>query len=209
MTCEEFERVLPELGGSHSIEQQEHLKSCSSCSDLVSDLEAISQHARLLKGSEEPSPWVWNSIEIALREEGLIRQPPQSAASARVPLLSWKMRWLTAPLAAIFLLALGMLLQERGGVKPGPAIERATNTVPASDEAMPSDDQQLLNTVAERMPSLRAAYEANLRSVNAYIRDAERSAHSDPNDEEAQQALVNAYEQRAMVYEMALNRSLP
>lgn len=209
MTCEEFERVLPELGGSHSIEQEEHLKSCSSCSDLVSDLEAISQQARLLKGCEEPSPWVWNSIEIALREEGLIRQPPQSAASARVPLLSWKMRWLTAPVAAIFLLALGMLLQERGGVKPGPAIERATNTVPASDEAMPSDDQQLLNTVAERMPSLRAAYEANLRSVNAYIRDAERSAHSDPNDEEAQQALVNAYEQRAMVYEMALNRSLP
>jgi len=210
MTCEEFERVLPELGGSHSLEQEEHLKSCSVCSDLVADLESISQQARLLKDSEEPSPWVWNSIEIVLREEGLIRQPSaRSAAPSRVPLLSWKMRWLTAPLAAVLVLALGLLVYERGGVRPGARVERAAHTVPASDEAMPSDDQQLLNSVGARMPSMRASYEANLRSVNAYIRDAERSAHSDPNDEEAQQALVNAYEQRAMVYEMALDRSLP
>jgi len=209
MTCEEFERVLPQLGdSSHSIEQEEHLKSCSACSDLVSDLESISRQARLLKDSEEPSPWVWNSIEVALREEGLIRQPAPPPAT-RAPLSSWNLRWLAAPLAAVFLLALGLLLQERGGMQPGTSIERAANTVPANEEAMPSDDQQLLNTVAERMPSLRAAYEANLRSVNAYIRDAERSAHSDPNDEQAQQALVNAYEQRAMVYEMALDRSLP
>lgn len=208
MTCEEFERVLPELGGSHSIEQEEHLKSCPTCSDLVSDLEAIAHQARLMKDSEEPSPWVWNSIEVALREEGLIRQPARDSA-ARTPLLSWKMRWLTAPLAAVLVLALGLLVYERGGVRPGTRVQRAADTVPASDEAMPSDDQQLLNTVGARMPSMRASYEANLRSVNAYIRDAERSAHSDPNDEEAQQALVNAYEQRAMVYEMALDRSLP
>ena len=208
MTCEEFERVLPELGGGHSFEQDEHLKSCSACSDLVADLESISQQARLLKDSEEPSPWVWNSIEVALREEGLIRQPAPPPTT-RAPLLSWRMRWLTAPLAAVLVLAVGLLVYERGGVRPGSRVERATETVPSTDEVMPSEDQQLLNTVAARMPSMRAAYEANLRSVNAYIRDAERSAHSDPNDEEAQQALVNAYEQRAMVYEMALDRSLP
>jgi len=63
--------------------------------------------------------------------------------------------------------------------------------------------------VGARMPSMRDAYEANLRTVNAYIRDAEQSAHSDPNDEVAQQYLRNAYEQKAMVYEMALDRSLP
>jgi hypothetical protein len=56
---------------------------------------------------------------------------------------------------------------------------------------------------------MRAAYAANLKSVNDYIRDAEESVKSDPNDEEAQQSLMAAYEQRAMVYEMALDRSLP
>jgi predicted anti-sigma-YlaC factor YlaD len=75
MTCEELERVLPELGDGHTIEQEAHLKSCSACSDLVADLNAISQQARLLQGSEQPSPWIWNSIEVALQQEGLIRQP--------------------------------------------------------------------------------------------------------------------------------------
>ena len=89
--------------------------------------------------------------------------------------------------------------------------QRATSgdTITADLRPMAGDDQQLLNTVAARMPSMRAAYEINLRSVNAYIRDAEQSAHSDPNDEVAQQYLMNAYEQKAMVYEMALDRSLP
>jgi hypothetical protein len=45
--------------------------------------------------------------------------------------------------------------------------------------------------------------------VNAYIHDAEDQANADPNDEEARQSLLNAYQEKAMVYEMALNRSLP
>jgi hypothetical protein len=208
MTCEEFERVLAELGGSHNIEQEAHLKSCSACSDLVSDLNAISRQAQLLKDSEEPSPWVWNSIEVALRQEGLIRQPARQHSAALVPLLGWKLRWLV-PVAAAFLVAFGILMHQRGTDRPGVSVATVTSPLLPSEDPMPSDDQQLLNTVAARMPSMRAAYEANLRSVNAYIRDAEQSAHSDPNDEEAQQYLMSAYEQRAMVYEMALDRSLP
>ncbi len=209
MTCEEFERVLPELEGSHSIEQEAHLKSCSACSGLVRDLNAISQQARLLQGSEEPSPWVWNSIEVSLRQEGLIRQPLPERARTFAPLLGWKLRWLV-PLAAALLIVFGVLLHERGGVQPDLAKQTTPPTgVVTADLVASPEDQQLLNTVAARMPSMRDAYEANLRSVNAYIRDAEQSAHSDPNDEVAQQYLMNAYEQKAMVYEMALDRSLP
>lgn len=212
MTCEEFQRVLPELGSRHSIEQEEHLKSCSECSDLVADLTAISQQARHLQGSEEPSPWVWNSIEVALRQEGLIRQPAQDHPLLHPPRLSWKLRWLV-PAAAAFLVVLGVLMHQRG---VGPAqlaqpagVETADLRHPSQAEGMASDDIQLLETVGSRTPSMRAAYEENLRAVNAYIRDAEQSAHSNPNDEAAQQYLRNAYEQKAMVYEMALDRSLP
>jgi hypothetical protein len=88
-----------------------------------------------------------------------------------------------------------------------PAGVVTANLQPA--DVMGGEDLQLLKTVGERTPSMRATYEADLRSVNAYIRDAEQSAHSDPNDEVAQQYLRNAYEQKAMVYEMALDRSLP
>src|SRR5262249_11475201 len=71
------------------------------------------------------------------------------------------------------------------------------------------EDDQLLETVGARSPALRAAYEADLQRVNAYIRDAEESAQSNPNDEEAQRYLMDAHEQKAMMYEMALDRSLP
>jgi len=207
MTCDEFERVLPELGSGHSIEQEEHLRSCSACSDLVADLNAISRQARLLQGSEEPSPWVWNSIEVALRQEGLIRQPQQERSFVHPPRLSWKLRWLV-PAAAVFLVVFGVLLRQRGtGVAQLAKQQSRPADVVTADpqllnqaEVMAGDDLQLLNTVASRMPSMRAAYEANLRAVNAYIRDAEQSAHSDPNDEVAQQYLRNAYEQKAMVY---------
>ena len=214
MTCEEFERVLPELEGGHSIEQEAHLRSCSACSDLVSDLNAISQQARFLEDSEEPSPWVWNSIELALRQDGLIRQAQREQALTLAPLLGWKLRWLV-PLAAAFLVAFGVLMHQHGtgqphvSKQPPPPTGVVTAVRPNDGVAMASDDQQLLNTVAARMPSMRAAYETNLRSVNAYIRDAEQSAHSDPNDAVAQQYLMSAYEQKAMVYEMALDRSLP
>jgi len=206
MTCEEFERVLPELGRGHNIEQEEHLHSCSACSDLVADLKAISQQARLLQASEEPSPWVWNSIEVALRQEGLIHEARPEGLRIHPPLLGWRLRWL-APLAAAFLVAFGALMFQRGGQSHVADRQNPPRLITA--DAMASEDVQLLNTVGERTPSMRASYEANLRSVNAYIRDAEQSAQNDPNDEVAQQYLRNAYEQKAMVYEMALDRSLP
>jgi hypothetical protein len=206
MTCEEFERVLPELGRGHNMEQDEHLRSCSACSDLVEDLKVISQQARLLQGSEEPSPWVWNSIEVALRQEGLIHEAQPEGSRIPAPLLGWKLRWLV-PVAAAFLVGFGVLMHQHRTAFVATQLTQPGGVVTA--DAMAGDDAQLLNTVGERTPSMRASYEANLRSVNAYIRDAEQSAHNDPNDEVAQQYLRNAYEQKAMVYEMALDRSLP
>jgi hypothetical protein len=60
-----------------------------------------------------------------------------------------------------------------------------------------------------RSASPGATYESDLKRVNAYIQDAEQSVKKDPNDEQANQYLMAAYEQKAMVYEMALDRSLP
>jgi hypothetical protein len=207
MTCEEFRRVLPELGSGHGFEQEEHLKYCSACSGLIADLEAISREARFLESSEDPSPWVWNSIEVALRQEGLIRPPRFEPARAAAPALGWRLRWLV-PLAATFLIVFGITIYQRGG-QPQVAVPQAAPAGVVTADAMGGEDLQLLKTVSERTPSMRATYEADLRSVNSYIRDAEQSAHSNPNDEAAQQCLQNAYEQKAMVYEMALDRSLP
>ena len=70
MNCLEFERVLPDyLEGGHTAEQLAHLNSCPACADLLADLNFISSQARLLQDAEDPSPAVWNALEIRLRRE--------------------------------------------------------------------------------------------------------------------------------------------
>jgi hypothetical protein len=176
---------------------------------------------------------VWNSIEIALRQEGLIREPELEAAG--VPsgsMRRWTLTWLL-PTTAAFLVTFGILRYERTPNAPQiaehsiaehsvdtPAIATApalrASAVPASANADTSvessaeinEDNQLLEVVSTRSPAMRASYETELRDVNQYIRDAERSARANPDDEEAQEYLMNAYEQKAMVYQLAMDRPL-
>src|SRR5271156_130841 len=109
MTCQEFARVLPELEGGGSFEADEHLRMCSRCWDLVSDLDAISQQARLLQASDEPSPRVWNSMEITLRQEGLIREGQLDRATPQS--MGWRFPWLV-PVAAVLLLVSGLIVHQ-------------------------------------------------------------------------------------------------
>lgn len=214
MNCAEFEQVLPDLTeGEREFEQEQHLRSCSACRSLVADLNAISQQARTLQAFEDPSPRVWNSIEIALIREGLIRQPSRGEL-AKVH--SFPSRWRSArilPVAAALLVTAGVVSYERSH---GQKIGEVAYDLPATQTQLASAgtaeavaDQQLLESVAQDTPAMKAAYASNLQNVNSYIHDAEESVKNNPNDEEAQQSLSNAYEQRAMVYEMAEGRSLP
>jgi hypothetical protein len=217
MNCAEFQEILPEVfEGDRSAEQEAHLKSCPLCSGLVADLDLISREARQLQAFAEPSPRVWNSIEMALRREGLIREP-QLGPSLLPPIARrrWNLAWL-APAAAVALIAFGVFVYQRGPSAPQP-VAQVPPTVPVpvvhqTNKHFPTvnnEDQQLLEAVGSRSPAMQASYASNLENVNAYIRDAEESAQADPNDEEAQQSVMNAYGQRATVYEMALDRSLP
>jgi len=213
MTCEEFERVLPELEGGHTIEQEEHLRTCPGCAELVEDLQAIQRRARELQASETPSPRVWNSIEFALRQEGLIRQPHPVSATPSGLWPRWRLAWLVA--MAALLVGLGMRVTQQGIRQSQMAVKQPVVSPAISVGQQPeqaaifADDEEVLKLVASRAPALQAAFASDLRAVNAYIRDAEQSARNNPDDEIAQQYLVSAYQQRAMVYEMALDRSMP
>ena len=175
--------------------------------DWQTEMASIAAQARELQASHEPSPRVWNSLEIALREEGLIRQPQRET----VPMSSrrWRLGWLV-PVATAALVAFGVLLYRPTIVNQGEVAQSASPRVfHTNNQVSVKDDQELLNAVGTRSPAMRVAYENDLRDVNAYIRDAEQSAAADPNDEEVQQYLMDAYQQKNMVYQMALDRSLP
>ena len=75
MTCAEFQKVLPYIiDGGGSPEEEEHLRSCPVCSDLVADLRYIADVAKLLVPMEDPDPRVWNRIEKALERDGTVRR---------------------------------------------------------------------------------------------------------------------------------------
>jgi hypothetical protein len=207
MNCREFQEGLPEIiDGGQSLEQEMHWKSCTECSSLVADLTLISQEARTLRAAETPSPRVWNSIEIALREEGLIHQGG-GLAVVPSPGRRWTMGWLV-PVAAGLLLTFAAADYYVASKQPAQTTTVAMQSPPTANDAVDANDSQLLDVVATNTPSMRATYEANLRDVNAYIRDAEDTVQQNPGDEDAQQLLMDAYAQKNMIYEMAMDRSL-
>jgi hypothetical protein len=198
---------------AHELEDELHVQSCPACAGALADLEAISEQARLLREAEEPSSRVWNSIEIALRNEGLVRQPQVGRSRIRHAQPRWKLAWL-APLAAAAAVILGTVMFQHGDGRqrsvnqPDLASVAPGNVQDSTKLAAAAEEEQMVRLVADRTPALSAAYEADLKAVNDYIRDAESSARANPQDETARQHLMSAYEQRAMIYEMAMNRSL-
>lgn len=75
MTCAEFQKVLPYIiDGGGSEEEQQHLESCSVCSDLVADLRYIAECAKLLVPMEDPSPRVWDGIQSSLERDGFVKR---------------------------------------------------------------------------------------------------------------------------------------
>ncbi|PYV83881.1 MAG: hypothetical protein DMG93_07080 [Acidobacteria bacterium] len=208
MNCGEFERVLPEfLEGEHTREQQAHFDSCSACANLRADLDFISSQAKLLVASEEPRPAVWDALEARLRDEGLIRLP--EFVTPKVSIFSrWRTAWLV-PVAAALVIAAGIKLYHPAGAgDPAPiSKQHGSNPTVAAVAPVSHEDQVLLNTVATRVPAQRARYRADLESANSFIQDAEQSIKDDPNDIYTQQMLINAYAQKQMLYDLAVDRS--
>lgn len=234
MNCADVQQVLPEImDGSENTELQAHLKSCPVCSELVSDLELIASEARQLAATDEPAPRVWVKLAAELRAEGIIREP--EVAPARPVLMPstgrrWNAWWLV-PVAAAVVAAGSYVVRPKPApqsadnapvIAPQPSQQAATSSATTSQSAplvadkkpvvipfpkestntSDRDDQQLLDQMA---PMMRATYENELRSVNSYIRDARAYAEQNPVDEDAHKHLMDAYEQKAMLYQMALD----
>jgi len=267
MTCSDVERVLPELidgvpDGALQTDFKTHLKACSACSELVSDLKLISSEARQLAATEEPAPRVWARIAVELRAEGVIHEPESEPTSAPTSALTsalnrpvlvpvpasprrrWSAWWL-APVAAALLAAGSYVVSHRSApqvakqqapVAPAtspaavtPAADRSSVSTPAPQQlaqqkpAKPikitepaaghavepeqsAEDQQFLSEVSTRAPSMRATYESQLRAVNADIRETQAYVDRNPEDADARQHLMDAYQQKALLYQIALDR---
>ena len=207
MTCVELQESLVENETGSSAEQRAHLRNCPECAKLVGELLVIACSACELRAAHEPDPRVWKSIEDSLRREGLIR--PQRRSLSLLPSLgsqwSWA-RWM-APAAALLLVTLGIYLRQHS--QTSDAVQNTAPTTIISDAAIAGlNDEDLLQEVAQQSPAMQEQYADNLRHVNQYIQDAKNTVAADPNDEEARRSLMEAYQEKAMLFELALDRSL-
>ncbi len=208
MNCVELQASLAEIEDGRSTEQRAHLKSCPECSALVTELILIASTAVELRGANEPSPRVWKTIETTLRREGVIR--PQKANRSLLPSFSSRWGWArwVAPAAAALLITVGLYVRQHSLPQE---LERTAAPVDSgSDVAIAGlNDDDLLQEVAAQSPAMQAQYADNLRHVNEYIQDAKSVVAANPNDEEARRSLLEAYQQKAMLFDLAMDRSLP
>jgi hypothetical protein len=216
MNCVELQLSLVEVEDGSSAAQRAHLKTCTDCSALIADLNLIAAEAADLRAIADPSPRVWNSIEIALRQEGLIR--PQRPSRSLLPSFSSRWTWTrwAVPAAAALLIAVGVYVRQhsiseqlaKDAAKPAVTSAAVSNIAVAGlNESLNDDD--LLQEIAQQTPAARAQYQDNLRRVNEYIQDEKVIVASNPNDEEARRSLMEAYQEKAMLFELAMDRSLP
>jgi hypothetical protein len=142
-------------------------------------------------------------LEAELRREGLIKQPSR-------PLLRefshrWRAAWLV-PVAAALLVAAGIKLYQPARIGDNQPVAKQQPAAPPVTPAVLAEDRDIMTAVASRPPAQVAAYRNDLAQANAFIRDAQTMVKNDPNDFYSQQLLINAYEQKQMVYRLAVDQ---
>jgi hypothetical protein len=86
---------------------------------------------------------------------------------------------------------------------------RIAGTAVESEPSAPdssTEDQQFLSAVSTLAPSMRASYENQLQAVNADIRETQAYVNQNPGDVDARQHLMDTYQQKALLYQIALDR---
>jgi hypothetical protein len=205
MNCLQFENALSDyMEGDSTSEQRAHLNSCSACSGLMADLTLISSEASSLRELDGPSDRVWSSLEAQLRQEGLIKPPLRPLQPDFFH--RWRTAWLI-PVAAALLLAAGIKLYQPARIGDNQQVAKQHTPAAPTLPAVSAEDKEIMNTVRSRPPAQVAAYRNNLAQANSFIRDAEEAVKNDQNDIYSQQLLMNAYEQKQMVYRLAVDQS--
>jgi len=88
-----------------------------------------------------------------------------------------------------------------GASAESPAQQRIDVSAPPAEQ-----DQQFLSEVSEGAPAMRTTYENQLQAINEEISETQEYIKTHPGDMDARQHLMETYQQKAMLYQMALDR---
>jgi hypothetical protein len=205
--------------GLPTAEASAHMKGCTDCRALWSDMEAIRTAAMEWGGQEaEPPEYLWNALRRQLESEGLILDVPREN-SERSWLAAWfgaAPRWALAGASISLLLIAAMLAGYQKNEPNGAAllptrlsISGARPKLIATDlgKALDGDLKQVFDSLPEGNTVLTSSLRENLGIVDNLIAVCEKSVREQPDDRMARDYLYGAYEQKAVLLATAMDRS--
>jgi len=206
MQCKAVEVVLEQQGFVPVPEAaRAHLAGCSSCQGLVADLTAIVATAHLLPAEVEPPLRVWTRLRAQLEEEGLIKgAKTRTAWRRRFSELFGARALATAGVGALVVAA--VVLQMR---PPASHPTEARNTYENYDNTsltLSNDEAHLPSMQLAGSSKVDVALRQNLDIVDKFIVDCEQRIKEQPGDELARDYLTGAYQQKAELLSVMMER---
>lgn len=205
MRCKDLLLELEAADTRLSAAAEAHVDTCVHCSGLVADFKAIELAARNLAEADPPER-LWVALHNQLQSEGLVRESAaekEVVASARPSSLQWlrlRPALAAAYLAAILIVA-GVISVRVAPPEPDDLWAGVVVSVPEAVQADGDDPQ-----VSQRNPVVTASYKNSLEIIDNFIRMCEKTVREHPNNEVAREYLYDAYQQKAELLAMTMER---
>lgn len=212
MNCEEFLRRSEEwMEGQRSEDARLHAMSCERCAALVEDLDAIRLTAPQIAETVAPPERLWNAIHARLEEEGLIRRIGwRERLAGRVHI---SMRPVAAAVAALALALLTVTINFR--VHRAPVAPSGPDWLSTDQPELASVDTQLnhvevgtIRSLHTADPAIQDTLQQNLMIINRQIALCEKTLEQAPSDQNTQEYLYDAYQQKADLLNMIAERNI-
>src|SRR5580704_1162265 len=218
MSCHELERILErDPDGSLPDAVAIHVAGCADCRALEADFQAIGAAALELAQEEvAPPEWLWTRIRAELEAEGRIREPE----SAREPVRAgW---WAAFQRPAIAGAVLGIAFIAAGLLGTGSVTTPLTTSAVLETPSAPELQSQAAESqtagsldaseativsLPQRDPQVAEELHHDLGVIDNFIAVCEKSVQEQPDNEMAREYLYDAYQQKAQLLAVAMDRS--
>ena len=205
MQCKEVEVVLEREGFVPVPEAaRAHLSGCSSCRSLIADLTDIVATAHLLPAEVEPPARVWTSLRSQLEAEGIIRSAVTRSGWLNFSEFFRPRVWATAAVGLLIVAAAALQFQ-RPTTQPTEA-RAYENIYENTSLTLSNDEAQLPAMQLAGISGMDVSLRQNLDIVDKFIIDCEQRVKEQPQDELTRDYLSGAYQQKAELISVMMER---
>jgi hypothetical protein len=217
MSCHELEQFLErEPDGELPEAVAIHVAECAECQALEADFHVISAAALELAQEEvAPPEWLWTRIRAELESEGRIRD----AENMREPVRAGWWSAFQRPAIAGAVLGIAVVVAGLLGVgsvttAPASAVLQPASALAFDSQADESQTAGALDaseasivSLPQRDPQVAEELHHDIGQIDNFIAVCEKSVQEQPDNEMAREYLYDAYQQKAQLLAVAMDRS--